>query len=439
MKITIVGGGSYAWAPNLIQDFLHEEFLSESEMCLMDINEVSLNEIFDYSQLCKKSFPKTELKFTKTTDLREALSDASFVIVAISNGGLKAELEDHRIARRHGFYNMKGSEVGIAGCSRTLRHVPEMVRIAREMEKYCPDALLLNVTNPLSANTRSVNKYTKIKSVGFCHGVCNHLEALFPLFDCEGWNGIEFNVAGVDHCSWLLNVKYKGKDALQIIKEKGFIEAAYRGQNFATFDDRFAGTENLRLRFIIWDIIGYMPAITDEHCVEFFGQIMKSSETREFYNITYDRIAERTKTVNEGRDVVKDVLEGKEKLRISTSGEIIAKFIAALNGAGAFSDVLNYPNEGQIPNLPLGTIVETMCTIDSNGIHPIHTGGLPPILESIVGPVAIREELYMESAIEDNIQKLRSALVTDPLVNEFRNIDVICSELMNYNRQFRKI
>jgi len=384
----------------------------------------------------QKKIAKNKINFRTTTDLKDALSGASYVIVAISNGGLDPELEDHRIARKYGFYNLKGSEVGIAGCSRTLRHVPEFVRIAREMGKYCPNAMLLNVTNPLTAITRCVNKYTSIKSYGFCHGVINHLEILLPLFGADSWEGVEFTVAGVDHCTWQLEVKYKGKDALQIMRDKGLIEAAKQGSNIATYDDPFAGVENQKLRFLIWDIIGYLPAISDEHCVEFFGQLMKTEESRKQYGITYDRIVDRTKSSKKAQENVRSILDGTTEPKLNDSGEILHKFIQALNGGGEIIGVVNGPNVGQIGNLPKDTIVETKCLIDSNGVHPIIAGDLPPILDSIVRPISIREELYMEAAMENNIKKLRSALSMDQLVNDFSKIDDICLELMNYNRKF---
>ncbi len=438
MKITLVGGGSYSWTPGLARDFLTNDFFRGIEVCLYDINASALDDMIELCHLYQTCVPGNNIRFRKTTDLKEALSGASYVIVAISHGGLEAELEDHRIARRYGFYNLKGSEVGIAGCSRTLRHVPEFVRIAGAMEKHCPGAMLLNVTNPLTAVTRCVNKYTSVKAAGFCHGVMNHLEILLPLFGADSWEGVEFTVAGVDHCTWQLEVKYKGKDALQMMRDKGLIEAAKQGCEIASYEDPFAGVENQRLRFLLWDIIGYLPAISDEHCAEFFGQIMKTEETRKYYGVTYDRIANRTASVAKDKEKVKSLLEGTIKPNFKSSGEILHRFIAALNGGGEFVGVVNYPNMGQVGNLPRETVVETKCLIDSNGVHPVHAGELPPILDSIVRPVALREELYMEAAMENNMQKLRGALSMDPLVNDFSKIDEVCTELMEYNRRFRR-
>lgn len=402
MKITVVGGGSYSWVAGLAKGFMMNPFFGSTDtMCLMDINESALEDTFELCQLYKKKL-NHGMQFTKTTDLTEALTGSSYIIVAISHGGLDAELEDHRITRKYGFYNIKGSEVGIAGCSRTWRQVPELVRIAREMEKCCPEAMMLNVTNPLTVTTRAVNKYTSIKAVGFCHGVINHLGFLFPYIGSDGWKGIEFEVGGIDHCSWLLSVKHFGKDALQIVKDKGLIEAAKDKNNELSHVDHFMGRENQRIRMLLWDI-----------------KVISNARSS-------------------ARERIKATLQGEVELNMRPTDEIIDKFIAALNGGTSFTDVMNYPNIGQIPNLPLHTVVETKCLVDATGVHPVQLDGLPPILESIVRPLGIRQELYMEAAMENNRNKLRSALAMDPIVNDFLKIDDVCDEIVAFNHQFRK-
>jgi len=416
IKITIIGGGSYAWMPAILPDLVRNDFFNGIDVCLMDINSEALINVLAYTQKLSALRSESQIKFTTSTDLNESLDGADFVIFSVSQAGLAAEIEDHVIARKYGHYNYKGSEVGIAGASRTLRHVREMVRIARIMEQRCPNAIILNVSNPLTAITRSVNKYTNIEAVGFCHGIKNHLQLLFPVFDANSWDEVDFIAGGVDHCSWILDVRYKGQDALKIMRER---------------KEQFIKIENQKLRYLIWETIGYLPALSDEHCAEFFGQIMDTEERRKYYGVTYDRIEERKNAVtyankNISRDLSPDMLK-------HGSGECIMPLIQALNGGGPLVDFLNYRNVGQIANLPFESVVETKCLVDAAGIHPVIMGELPPILESIVRPVVIREELYMEAAIEENAAKLKCALCMDPLVNEFRNIDELCEELMRYN------
>jgi len=436
MKIAIIGGGSSAWMPQLLPDFVQNDFFTGASICLMDINAVALERVLAYSEMLLENPPGSFIVFSTTTELDQALEGADFVIVAISQGNLEGEIHDHVIARKYGYYNIKGSEVGIAGASRTLRHTRELVRIANRMKALCPKATLLNVTNPLTALTRAVEKYANVHSVGFCHGVRNHLEVLFPLFGADGWEGVDFLVGGVDHCSWQLDIRLNGRDALQILREGGWIERAKLGDTIAAYDDPFAGRENQRLRMILWDTIGYLPAISDEHCAEFFGQFMGSEALRKYYNITYDRIEERTTAVERSKLHLLDILKGRAELPAGRSNECIDRFIQAICGGGAWTDVLNYRNIGQISNLPYDSVVESKCLVDATGVHPVMVGKLPPILESIVRPVIIREELYMDAAMEEDIGKLKAGLSTDPLVNDFQKIDALCDELMKYNLSF---
>ncbi len=267
LKISMIGGGSYSWTYGLFSTFVANPFFDrETELCLYDLNGKALEDVYAFCSYYNEKFPEKAITLTKTLSEDEALEGSDFVVIAISHGGLEAELEDHYIARRHGFYNVKGSESGIAGASRTVRHVPEFVRIANKMKRLCPKAVILNVTNPLTSLTHCVQKYAGVEAVGFCHGIRNHLEILLPYFGAKGFEDVSFSVSGVDHCSFLTDVKFHGEDALEIMRKKGMIEAAWAGKTNITYDDPFAGRENQRIRFIVWDMLGVMPGRSVEDC-----------------------------------------------------------------------------------------------------------------------------------------------------------------------------
>lgn len=437
LKISMIGGGSYSWTYGLYSTFLDNQFFDrETELCLYDINEKALNDMYAFCTYYNDRYPGKAITITKTQSEDKALDGADFVVIAISHGGLEAELEDHRIARRHGFYNVKGSESGIAGASRTVRHVPEFVRIAHKMKRLCPHATMLNVTNPLSALTRCVQQYENIHAVGFCHGVRNHLEILLPYFGAKGFDDVSFSVSGVDHCSFLTDICLHGQDALQIMRDKGMIEAAWAGKNKITFDDPFAGRENQRIRFIVWDMLGCMPGLSDEHCAEFYYQTTGTQENRDRFGMHYDRIADRTDTVVRLRDAIVKPLENGEMPALRISDEKPDRVIEALSGGRPFYDVMNYRNLGQVRELPLDTVVETFVNVDATGVHPAIANPLPKAAQNIVIPTALREELFMEAAMEWNESKLVSALCTDPLVQDFTRVRDVVRDIFSYNAQF---
>lgn len=437
LKISMIGGGSYSWTYGLYSTFLDNPFFDrETELCLYDINEKALNDMYAFCSYYNDCYPDKAITITKTLSEDEALEGSDFVVIAISHGGLEAELEDHRIARRHGFYNVKGSESGIAGASRTVRHVPEFVRIAHKMNRLCPHATMLNVTNPLSALTRCVQRYENIHAVGFCHGIRNHLEILLPYFGAKGFDDVSFSVSGVDHCSFLTDIRLHGQDALQIMRDKGMIEAAWAGKNKITFDDPFAGRENQRIRFIVWDMLGCMPGLSDEHCAEFYYQTTGTQENRDRFGMHYDRIADRTDTVVRLRDAIVKPLESGEMPALRISDEKPDRVIEALSGGRPFYDVMNYRNLGQVRELPLDTVVETFVNVDATGVHPAIANPLPKAAQNIVIPTALREELFMEAAMEWNESKLVSALCTDPLVQDFTRVRDVVRDIFSYNAQF---
>ena len=419
LKIAMVGGGSYSWTYGLFSTFLDNPFYDrETELCLYDINEKAVNDTFSFCSYYNDLYPEKAITLTKTLSEDEALEGADYVVIAISHGGLDAELEDHRIARRHGFYNVKGSESGIAGASRTIRHVPEFIRIAHRMKQLCPKAVMLNVTNPLTALTRCVQKYENVTAVGFCHG------------------GVSFSVSGVDHCSFLTDIRFHGKDALQIMRDKQMIEAAWAGKNNITFDDPFAGRENERIRFILWDMLGCMPGLSDEHCAEFYYQTTGTQASRDLFGMHYDRIADRTKTVERLRDQIVKPLESGEMPPFRVSEERPDRVIEALQGGREFYDVMNYRNFGQTRELPMDTVVETFVTFDATGIHPAIANPLPKAAQLVVQATAVREEMFMEAAAEWDESKLTAALCQDPLVQDFTRVRAVAGDIMRYNAQF---
>lgn len=438
LKITVIGGGSYAWTTEpLFSTFLYNDFYDKDlEICLYDINPEALENVYTYCSHYNDECPEKAVTLTKTLDEDKALADANYVIIAISHGGLEAELEDHRIARRHGFYNIKGSESGIAGASRTMRFVPEFIRIAGKMKHLCPNAKLLNVSNPLTALTRCVQKYEDVEAIGFCHGIHNHLNILLPYIGAKNFDEISFSVSGVDHCSFVTDIRFRGEDALQIMRDKGMIDAAWAGKTDITYDDPFAGRENQRIRFILWDMLSCMPGLSDEHCAEFYYQTTGTQANRDFFGMHYDRIKERTATVAHDRETVIQALKTNTFPKLHMGSEIIHRAVEAFEGGRTYYDTANYRNLGQVRELPLDTVVETQMTFDGTGVHPAIANPLPKAAASIVQATATREELFMEAAMEWNAQKLTSALAIDPLVQDFRKVRDVVKDIMDYNAKW---
>ena len=208
-KIVIIGGGSNQWAPSLLNDIANTPSLHEAEIVLEDINPEPLPRMADYAEHVAR-LRDLPWKVSYTTDQRAALEGADYVVVAISTGGFDSMRHDVEIPARHGIRLSVGDQ-GPAGVSRTLRAVPVMVGIARDMEEICPDTWMLNLTNPMTHLVRAMTRETNAKVVGLCHEVTICRFYLSMWLD-ESFLDLEPTVVGVNHLPIITNLKVGAAD-----------------------------------------------------------------------------------------------------------------------------------------------------------------------------------------------------------------------------------
>ena len=179
-----------------------------------------------------------------------------------------------------------------------------------------------------------------------------------------------------------------------------------------------------------------MPGLSDEHCAEFYYQTTGTQANRDLFGMHYDRIVDRTESVRRLRDDIVKPLESGVMPPLRISNEHPDRVIEALRGGRQFYDVMNYRNYGQTRELPNDTVVETFVTFDATGVHPAIANPLPGAAKLVVQATAVREEMFMEAAVEWDENKLVSALCQDPLVQDFTRVRDVAREIMEYNRQF---
>src|SRR5581483_2049193 len=217
-RITIVGGGSTHWTPRMLCDFANTPSLQDADVVLMDVDESSLPPMLEVAEHIVKDRPGIGLKVTATTDLDAALEGAEFVMTAFSVGGFDSMRFDLEIPAKYGVDQTVGDSVGPGGISRALRSVPVLLGIAKAIERVAPDALLLNVTNPLSALCRSVTRETNVKTVGLCNEMigCKFVTSL--LLDAD-LRAVDPVVAGVNHLPLVTEMSIGDRDGLAELRE----------------------------------------------------------------------------------------------------------------------------------------------------------------------------------------------------------------------------
>jgi alpha-galactosidase/6-phospho-beta-glucosidase family protein len=212
-RIAFVGGGSYQWGPKIIQDVALNKELRGGSLVLHDINGEALEDMYEW-EIRALNVAQGDLKLEKAQCLEGGLNRADFVVLSISTGGLDATALQLEIPAHYGLVQTVGDTVGPGGLFRGLRNIPAVVVIARPMEEYCPDTVLLNLTNPLTVLTRAVSKATSIRAVGLCHKLFSTLGMLSKMFDVTE-EAINARVAGINHFIWVTDLSFDGRDVTE--------------------------------------------------------------------------------------------------------------------------------------------------------------------------------------------------------------------------------
>jgi alpha-galactosidase/6-phospho-beta-glucosidase family protein len=412
-RICFIGGGSYNWMPKLLGDLASTPDL-EGSIVLHDLNPSALDDIQRYG---RKAMTQAGANFSidTTTDLDTALEGAGFVVVTITTGGLDSMALDLDIPESYGIYQSVGDTVGPGGLSRALRNVPVMVDIARAMQRVCPDAWLLNLTNPLTVLTRVVGLTApRLRVMGLCHELFGVRGGLIRMFGGRV-EDFEMRVAGVNHLIWMLDLTIRGQNGLQMVRD--FVRQGrhvplppVRGDWHQPFVDRW------KLKLELFELYGALPAAGDRHLAEFFPYFLTGATHRGAdYGVLLTTIPDRREQVASARASVHAAIQD-ELPPLSRSPEATADIVSAVANGHSVRTIVNLPNTGQIDGLPRGAVVETLAEITSAGAQPLTVGGVPAGVLSTLQPHVANQEMIAVAALEGDRQLALQALVNDPLV-----------------------
>ncbi len=438
-RICFIGGGSYNWMPKLLTDLALTEDL-DGTVVLQDINPTALADIERFGQ---KVFAARGSKFAieTTTDLERGLDGAEFVVVTITTGGLETMGLDLDIPEKYGIYQSVGDTVGPGGLSRALRNVPVMAGIAQAMDRHCPDAWMLNLTNPLTVLTRTVGLTApRIKAMGLCHELFGVRGGLIRMFGGDA-SDFEMRVAGVNHLIWALDMTIRGHDGLQMVRDfvadgKPLPVPPARGGWHEPFVDRW------KLKLELFDLYGALPTAGDRHLAEFFPHYLTEATGKgEDYGVLLTTIPDRQKQVATAQAAVRAAIKG-ELPPLTRSHEATADIVSAVTNGRSVRTIVNLPNTGQIDNLARGAVVETLAEITSAGAQPLTVGALPPGVLSTLQPHVANQEMIVQAALKGDRRLALQAMVNDPLVPSLQTARAMLDHLLEahaaYLPQFKK-
>jgi alpha-galactosidase/6-phospho-beta-glucosidase family protein len=433
-KIAFVGGGSYQWGPKIILDVALNEELRGGSLVLHDINGEALGDLYEWGTRAL-AVAQADLKLEKTLRLEEALKGADFVVLSISTGGLDATALDLEIPARYGVVQTVGDTVGPGGLFRGLRNIPVVVEIARAMEEYCPDAVLLNLTNPLTVLTRAVSKATSIRAVGLCHELFSTLGMLSKMFDLPE-KAINVRVAGINHFIWVTDVLVHWRD----VTEEAFRrisggEARELSLSDAAGDtDPFTNTWGFRTE--LCRLYGYLAAAGDRHVCEFLPGYLRDEKERERLDLRVTTVDVRRERLVTDRERVRRMIRGEEAIPTGRSREEISDIMAAMWSGEDSVNIVNLPNAGQVRDLPLGVVVETYGALNGTGASGIVFGELPSPIAALVHPHVFNQEAIVQAGLTGDTNLAFRAFLNDPLVGSGPDARKMFEEMFEAQREY---
>ena len=428
MKITFMGAGSTIFLKNVLGDCMLCEQFKDAHYALYDIDPIRLEESRCIVSALNNKLTGGSAKISVhlgEAQRKEALCGANFVVNAIQVGGYEpCTVIDFEIPKKYGLRQTIGDTLGIGGIFRALRTIAVMQGFATDMEEVCPDAWLLNYTNPMAMITGYMLRYTNVKTVGLCHSVQVCSRDLLSKLSLDEYIGKTVEkIAGINHMAWLLELKDdKGNDLYPEIKKRA------KEMNAGIIHDDM-------VRFDYIDKLGYYCTESSEHNAEYNSFYIKQGreDLIEKFNIPLDeyprRCIEQIREWNERRDAL---IRGEELDHIR-SDEYASHIMEAIVTGKPYKIGGNVINNGLIPNLPSEACVEVPCLVDKTGITPTYVGPLPLQLAAMNASNIYPQLLTIEAAKNHDKNLIYQAAMMDPLTGAQLSTDEIvslCDELL---------
>ncbi len=446
LRIAIIGAGSVVFSKGTIGDILLSEVLTQTpvDLRLMDIVPAHLEGVEQFAAVAAQQLGR-QVRATATSDLRAALDGADFVITAFEVDRYRYWAQDFHIPRKYGFAQIYGENGGPGGLFHALRNMGPLLEIAQTMEELCPQAWLINYSNPEAKLVQAVGKLSKIQVAGMCHGVFMGREQVSKLLELPQ-EEIETVACGLNHFAWFQRIRHKptGEDLYPRLRAK-----ERQAHWLARWDE-------LALSRILLRTFGLWPYPGTNHSGEYLrwaGPFMATEGMQYFYDpagsapgappegipaFVYDLAGRPSETPLYGAEHVTQVYPTWEGAaegavdgeRITPSGEEGVCILEGIVGGGPLPiATANMVNRGCIPGLPNDMVVEAPAVADGAGLHLQPVAPLPTAITAMLALQGQINALLIEAYAEQSRRKLLQALLLDPTISSYQNAVALIDEM----------
>lgn len=424
--IAYIGGGSRGWAWGLMSDLAGQAILSGT-VRLYDIDKDAAyqNEIIG-NRVQEADGAVGEWRYKAVGSLKEALVGADFVVLSILPGTFDEMQSDVHAPEKYGIYQSVGDTTGPGGLLRALRTIPMYTEIAEAIRDFAPNAWVINYTNPMSLCVQTLYEvFPQIKAFGCCHEVFSTQELLIrALRKLRGIDGVKrsdisVNVQGINHFTWLSDAWYGDIDLMQVYRE--FVDIYYEDgfiidESSHWMNNSFACAN--RVKFDLFRRYGEIAAAGDRHLAEFMhGKLyLESPETVRKWMFGLTSVEWRKADLKKRLERSMRLTSGKEKFKLSETGEEGVHMMQALCGYGTLVSNVNLPNIGQLPDLPIGAVVETNAVFRHNTVKPVMADHMTNEITAMVLRHVYNHKTILRAALTHDKELAFTAFINDPLM-----------------------
>lgn len=404
-KIAMIGAGSLVFCKTLMSDFLATPALAGSEYRLMALTHTRLDRMESFvNRMIKDN--GIDATVVATTDRREALKDADYVVVMIQSGGVEEFRQDYEIPLKYGVDQCIGDTMGPGGVFRALRHIPALLEIANDMRELCPNAILFNYANPMAMCCWALGKVPGLQYVGLCHGVQTTLDLIASYTDVPKAE-IDYLCAGINHMGWFLRLEHEGKDLYPRLKEN-FEKPGYY--------------VNEKVRAEVMRHFGYFMTESTGHLSEYLPYFRKNQKALELY-CDEPSFGGESGAYYKYSAMLAEKFAATAPLAMETtelgprSAEYCSHIIEARETGVPFRFSGNLRNDGFITNLPNGCCAEVPIYVDRMGLHPSVVGDLPAQCAALNLTNVLVQGLTVEASFTGDPELVMNAVALDPLTS----------------------
>ena len=425
IKIAYIGGGSKQWARVFMSDLAVSQGLS-GEIALYDIDlEAARRNAAIGERINQNPAACSRFAYSVCPTLEQALQGADFVIISILPGTFREMRSDVHLPEKYGIYQSVGDTAGPGGILRAMRTVPYYEEFARKIRDICPDAWVLNFTNHMSICVKTLyDVFPGIKAFGCCHEVFHTQNFLTcVLKETRGIRAdrtqIYTDACGINHFTWITEAKYGNIDLLALLPEfmdRFYEEGYYEGEDrFAFRYDTFAYGNKVKLD--LYRRFGALAAAGDRHLAEFVSNLwyLKDPDTVKQWQFGLTTVDFREEQQAQRVAETIEFANGTRPFPLAGSSEEAVDLMKALLGMKTIVSNVNLPNRGQMPQMPLGSIVETNCVFSNDQVNPVTAGLLPTAAANLVHRCCLNVDTAYEGIKERDLSKVFASFVNQPL------------------------